>query len=139
LDWSKKYRRDGGAVALEMALVTPILLLLILGISTIGHAMVVRFMLSSAAYDAARSCTLERTPTVKCARELIHKKMGATKKWCISGPSVKAVVAKQPGFITVNAFEVKVECNYGGHIGKAYLAKSSLIIATLHARASMPY
>lgn len=143
-DWYKKrrkQRRERGAATLEMALVTPILLLLITGVTTIGHAMVVRFILSSSAYDAARTCALARVPTSKCASTVATKKMGSTKKWCNGGggPSVKAYARKDPAYPAVSYLDVTLTCSYAGVVGAGFLQKNGLTITKIEARAAMPY
>jgi len=134
-------RRERGVAALEMALVTPILLLLITGITTIGHAMVVRFMLSSAAYDGARTCALARIPTAKCVNTVVKRKLGGTKKWCNggSGPKVRAHARKDPAYPAVSYLDVTVSCSYVGVVAAGFLQKNGLTLTKIEARAAMPY
>lgn len=139
-------RRESGVAALEFALILPALLLVILGTVTLAHAFIVRFMLSSAAYDAARICTLARQPTQGCASGMVTKKLGNTLKWCSNGSvAVNATDAAEPGFTgaggvpLVSAFEVRVSCEFTGGVGTGFLKSKGIVIASLQARAVMPH
>ena len=129
---------EQGAVSLEMALLLPVLLLLVLGLATLGHAMTVRFMLSSAAYDAARTCTLQGKPTSLCARTIMKKKLGKSLNWC-STMQVSVKNASEPGYTSVRSFEVSSTCAYKGAVGTKFLASNKITLVTLRARATMPY
>ncbi len=132
--------------ALEFALILPALLLVILGTVTLAHAFIVRFMLSSAAYDAARTCTLAQKATQGCASQMVTKKLGNTLKWCSnSNVNVVASDTPEPGFVDpngqplVSAFEVRVSCDFTGGVGTGFLKSKGIIIASLQARAVMPH
>ncbi len=130
---------ERGATALEFALVTPVLLMILIGIAAMGHAMMVRFMLDGAAYDAARICALARKPTSACTTGIVKKKLGNTLKWCTSWKTIPKW-QKEPGFTEVTSLEVRVECVYGGIIGnKSYNQSHGIKLATLRARATMPF
>ncbi len=131
-------RNESGAVSLEMALLLPILLLLVLGLATLGHAMTVRFMLSSAAYDAARLCTLSGKQGSACAQAAMKKKLGKSANWC-STLSINGKAYAEAGYTQVNSFEVNATCAYKGAVGTKFLASYKITLATLRARAVMPY
>ena len=132
-------RGEQGAAALEFALVMPVLLMILIGIAVLGHAMMVRFMLNGAAYDAARVCSLQRTPTSACVTGIVKKKLGKTLNWCSSWKAIPKTT-KEAGLVAVYSLEVNVDCIYGGIIGsKNYNQSHGLSIGTLKARASMPY
>lgn len=124
-----------------MALVFPVLLLMILGIATVGHAMVIRFVLSSTAYDAARTCGLARQVNSKCVRTVVRRKMRDTQRWCNggSGPRITAQALGDPNYPSVNTFEVGLNCQYGFGIGGGYLRSQGLVITNIEAKAVMPY
>ena len=135
----RRRERERGAVALEMALVMPLLLFLLIGIAAMGHAMMVRFMLNGAAYDSARVCALARMPTSACVTKIVKDKLGPTLKWCTSWKAVP-LWKKEPLFVEVSSLEVKIECTYGGIIGnKSYNQSHGINLGTLRARATMPY
>ena len=121
-----------------MALLLPVLLLLVLGLATLGHAMTVRFMLSSAAYDAARTCTLAGKANGACANKLVKKKMGKSANWC-STLDVSTKQQDEPGYTDVRSFEVSSVCSYKGVVGTKFLASNKITLVTLRARATMPY
>lgn len=132
-------KRCQGAVSLEMALLMPIFLIMILGLATIGHALIVRFMLSASAYDAARTCALSRQANQACAKALVLRKMGATKKWCNNSPSVTVKISNEPGYTQVRSMEVQITCAFSGGVGIVYLKNNNITLTTLRARATMPY
>ena len=121
-----------------MALLLPVLLLLVLGLATIGHAMTVRFMLSSATYDAARTCTLQGKTTSMCARTMMKRKLGKSLNWC-SSLQVTVKNANEAGYTAVKSFEVNSTCTYKGPMGSKLLSSNKIHIVTLRARATMPY
>jgi Flp pilus assembly protein TadG len=132
-------RGEEGASALEFALVLPALLILLIGTVVIGHGLVLRFMLDSAAYDAARTCTLQRKATSGCARAVVNKKLGGFQKLCNS-LQVSGAVTQAQGFTAVSSMEVKIDCAYRGLISSAaYLGSNSLLFGTIRVRAVMPY
>jgi len=143
---SRRSRREAGVAALEFALILPALLLVVLGTVTLAHAFIVRFMLSSAAYDAARTCTLARKATQGCARDMVVKKLGNTLKWCSNNNvDVYAHDDDEPAFkgpdgqCLVKAFEVRVSCDFTGGVGTGFLKSKGIVIAALQARAVMPH
>ena len=133
-------RGESGVAALEFALVLPLLMMLILGVISIGHALAVRYVLSSASYDAARACTLNRTVTVGCAQTIIQRRIndagGAA--WC-SSIAVAVQDQPEPGFPAVNAMSVEANCSYRGVIATGYLQGQGLGIFNIRARAVMPH
>jgi Flp pilus assembly protein TadG len=133
-------RGESGVAALEFALVLPILMLLILGVVSIGHGLVVRYVLSSASYDAARTCTMARTATATCARAIIQSRINGAggAAWCTS-IDVQVTDAPEPDYPAVNAVTVDANCNYRGIIATGYLQSQGLAIFDIHARAVMPY
>jgi Flp pilus assembly protein TadG len=140
--WSRSRRRrqgEEGAAALEFALVLPILLILLLGTIAIGHGLVLRFLLSSAAYDAARTCTLARQATSSCARKVVENKLGGLTQWC-SSLQVTTSNTKAAGYDTVNALQVDLNCSYSGIVSTAaYLDSNGPLIGNIKTRAVMPY
>lgn len=132
---------DSGIAALEFALVLPILLALILGIISIGHGMVVRYVLSSAAYDAARACSMERTVTKPCATAIVLNRLteAGGAMWCNGPPNVDIKEETMVGLTTVRAAIVEVDCAYRGVIGQGFLQQEGFALFNIKARASMPY
>jgi Flp pilus assembly protein TadG len=125
----------------EMAFVLPILLVLTLGTATLAHAVITRFLMHSAAYDAARMCALARTATQACVMNVVHEKLAKTKteSWCNSG--IQGVVSDPAalGLEAVNVLQVELRCDFVGGVGTKYLAQRGLTIATITARAAMPH
>lgn len=131
--------KDAGVAALEFALLLPLLMILVVGVIVIGHGLVTRYILSSAAYDAARTCALARAPTAGCARAIVNSRIGSASKWCRS-LNVSVNNAAAPGYPAVTALEVRADCAYTGVIGTSgFASKQGLSIAQVRARAVMPY
>lgn len=59
----KARQRDRGASAVEFALVAPVLILMLLGIISFGHAFHVQSVLSNAARDGVRIMALNDSPS----------------------------------------------------------------------------
>lgn len=134
-------RAQSGVAALEFALVLPLLLMLILGIISIGHGLVVRYVLSSAAYDAARTCTMARSPNPsQCTQAMVQRRLNGAggQNWCNS-LNVQARVGPVAGFPAVSRMLVTVNCGYRGIIGQGYLASHGLAIFNVKAQAAMPF
>jgi hypothetical protein len=113
--------------------------MLLLGTIAIGHGLVLRFLLSSAAYDAARTCTLARQATSSCARTVVNSKLGGLTQWC-STLQVSTSSAKAAGYQTVNALQVDLNCSYGGIVSTAaYLGSHGMLFGNIRVRAVMPY
>ena len=128
---------ESGVAALEFALVTPLLLALLVGTLTLAQAFILRFQLSTAAYDAARTCALARTPNGACAEPIVQRKLGASQRWC-SALNVQATDGAEAGFPAVNAFEVIVSCNFAGWAAQVLLGPNGIVVAQLQGRAAMP-
>jgi hypothetical protein len=125
--------------AVEFAFVLPLLLALVLGTATLGHAVLVRFLMHSAAYDAARTCALARQTSAACASSVVKAKLSNTAmKWCDNFQLTTADPI-QPGLPTVNTFEVRLSCSFIGGVGTNYLKKHGLSITSINARAAMPH
>jgi Flp pilus assembly protein TadG len=132
-------RREEGAAALEFALVLPVLLILLLGTISVGHGLVLRFLLSSAAYDAARVCALKKTPTTACATQAVADKLKGLQKWC-SSTDVKVQNKQAQGFTEVSSVQVELDCHYNGIISTAaYLGSHGMLFGNVRAKAVMPY
>ena len=132
--------REQGVATVEMAFVLPILLMLTLGTATLAHAVITRFLMHSAAYDAARTCALARVTTPACVTSVISQKLALTTKWCTDGVKPKVFTPPAgPGLESVNVLEVQLTCDFVGGVGTKYLSQRGLTIATITARAAMPY
>lgn len=130
---------EQGAAALEFTLTLPVFLVMLLGTISIGHGMVVRYLLNSAAYDAARACALQRIPTSACANTVVKNKLGSAVKWCAGAPKVTATTAPNPDLDAVRTLEVNIDCTYGGIIASSYLQTHGLWVKSIQAKAAMPY
>ena len=137
---SARAEREQGVATVEMAFVLPVLLVLVLGTFTLGEAVIMRFLMHSAAYDAARTCTLGGRPTTACATPVVEKKLEPVRKWC-EGEVVKRVFDEAAqGLEDVSILRVELECKFVGGVGVKYLAeKAKLKIEWIRARAAMPH
>ena len=125
----------------EFALILPLLLILALATTTLCHAFLTRFLMHSAAYDAARSCALARTGNDStCVTGILNAKLQKVTMACEGGikPQVTPKSLGQP-LEGVTSLEVELKCDFIGGIGRGYLQKHGLKIATITARAAMPY
>jgi len=136
-------RGQRGVAAVEFAIVLPVLLVLALGTASLAHASILRFLLSSAAYDAARICALQRDSTAGCAQAVVTNKLKDSLKWC-NGFTVGAATkseANDPanGEALVRSLTVEIGCGFNGGVGLGFLAANQVVVKELRVRAVMPY
>ena len=136
---SRARRSESGVATVEFALILPLLLILVLGTATLCHAFIMRFLMHSAAYDAARACALEKPFNTGCPAKIVSEKLKNVKMACDGpmGPYIDPPPAW--GLQGVNVLAVRLECNFIGGVGAGYLKKQGWKIATITARAAMPY
>jgi hypothetical protein len=135
-------RREGerGVATVEFALILPLLLILALGTTTLCHAFLTRFLMHSAAYDAARTCALARTNNDStCVAGILSNKLQKVTMACEGGIKPQVTPKNLQGLEGVTSLEVELKCDFIGGIGRGYLQKHGLKIATITARAAMPY
>ena len=123
---------------MEFALVLPLMLLFATGITSLGHACIVRYQLANAAYAAARECTLLRTPSTDCAYNHAMQRLSDAKNAC-AGHDVTVTTAKLSLAGDVNVFEVKASCPFNGGAGLGYLNANNIKIGTITVTVQMPY
>jgi len=128
---------EAGIVSLEMALVTPLLLLLIAGALTVGHALYVRFRLCDHAAAAARACALSGTSPQACA-DATWARVKQELKSC-GWLRVRVNRTPVPDLDRVKGLTVRLECRYSGGVARTLLAKEGITFNTLTASALMPY
>lgn len=75
--WPAKGRGDGGAAAVEFALVLPLLLMLIFGVIDFGRMMHAQLVVAEAAREAARASALVDNATAEARGEAITDSLGA--------------------------------------------------------------
>lgn len=121
-----------------MALLLPILLVLVLGVASLGHAMAVRFMLSGATYDAARICTMQGKADNSCASSMVKHRMGTSAKWCGPLHTTGVLSGAQATYNEVKLYDVNANCTYTMPLVKS-LAQYKIKMTTLKARATFPY
>ncbi|MCC6746721.1 MAG: pilus assembly protein [Deltaproteobacteria bacterium] len=132
-------RREDGSVAVEVAIGMPILLMVLIGITMVAHGLTVRFVITGAAYDAARACGLAKTPTVDCAQAVVDAKLGGTSnRWC----NATAVSVRQnaiPDVPLVQSLQVFVVCELKATLGTEMLRPYNAEITQVRASAELPY
>jgi hypothetical protein len=128
--------RETGVVSLEMALVMPLLLLMVVGAITLGHAQYVRYNLSSGADRAARACALDQALPEQC-EALARQMLTGTSGWC-DPLEVTAQYEPLPGLQRAIGLRVQVECSYVGGVGQTFLKNNNISIADFTISALMP-
>jgi hypothetical protein len=129
---------EAGVVSLEMALVTPVVLLTLVASVLLGHALYVRFLLTGMAQDSARLCALGRTPAAECAAA-VRQRAAQEVPWC-QPLEVEATLVQLPlaGSNRVQGLALTLQCHYVGGIGLEFLARNKISIADLRASALVP-
>lgn len=101
--------RERGAVAVEFALVTPLLLLVVLGGVQLGRVLVTRHRLADATSYAARAAAVSRQTDLATVQEAVRSRLGNEVERCTSF-SVQAVIV--PGaFEGSQALQVTTICS----------------------------
>jgi Flp pilus assembly protein TadG len=99
-------RRQRGSVAVEAALVTPILVLLILGAVHFGKVMMLRHKLAAATDLATRSSAIAKTTNSAQARSVVQTELGASSDLCES----LTVTAAPRSALGVDSVEIQTTC-----------------------------
>ena len=92
-------RSEAGGAAVELTLVTPLLLVLLLFVVALGRFGVARGDVDGAARDAARAASLRRTPSGldAVARHAAAASLGGRDVTCRGGPAVAVSSDFRPG------------------------------------------
>jgi len=123
-------RRERGAAAVEFALLSPVLLLLVAGCINFGLAGYAKFRLSDAAMVAVRSCVAAGAGTCAGnATNLARTRWPGASQVC--NGNLQTTVLNQGNVITVSA-----SCAFQGGVMQAYMGMSNLSIRT---SAAMPF
>lgn len=120
-----------------MALVTPVLLLIIIGALTLGHALYVRFRLTDHAAAAARACALAGTDNQTCANATWKRVKEAEGSCAWLRVRVNRVSLGDLG--SVQALSVQMECRYAGGIARAFWAREGTTLNNLTVAALAPF
>ena len=126
-----------GAVAIETALAMTVVMLVLVGGVTLGHAVTVRHVLSSATARAARVCTVAGGDIAGCMDDQVRAEL------LESGVAGRCPdLAIEPEAIDlagIPAVRVSATCGYEGMPGAAWLSANNVNDGlVLTARATMP-
>lgn len=110
LGWIRWWRADRGSAATELTLLTPVLVMLLVLVAVVAHRVVdARLRLDSAAHQAARAASIERSATgaERAAKDIAAAALGSV------GPSCAdfAVVTDSSGFRAGGTVTVTVSCS----------------------------
>jgi len=100
-----------GASALEFALVAPVLLMLLMGITQLGVLFFAQAGLKSAVEDAARFATLWPTPNQSQIEQRIQTRRFGMDPANIVGPTVTFSANQAPNFVTIS-MGYRITLNY---------------------------
>lgn len=134
-------RRRGGA-ALEFMLVLPTLLLVFIGMLSLGNYVTTRYALTSAAGAAARACSMappgQPLPQPQaCAQAVVPAVMPPNLMSRCSALRVQTSTPNLPG-TSLRQLNVTLTCTYAGLFGGNFLANAGVQLAALQVQASMP-
>jgi len=129
-------RRQHGAATLEFALVVPIFLLLAAGTITLGHALIVRSELSSAAMVAARAGALTGRRDQASAQNLILRQLGADARACVP---LQVIVGQIVLLDSQRSFQVTLDCPFGGGVGSSVMVALGIPPPRMVVSATMPF
>ncbi|WP_300015862.1 TadE/TadG family type IV pilus assembly protein [Pseudonocardia sp.] len=108
--WTRWWRAGRGSAATELTLLTPVLVMLMVLVAVVAHRVVdARLRLDSAAHQAARAASIERSAAVaeRAADDLAVVALGS------AGPSCAevSVVTDSSGFRAGGTVSVTVSCS----------------------------
>ena len=113
----KRLQPQRGAVSVEMALVTPIMILVIIGGVHFGRVLMTRHKLSDATNAATRSAAIARDTNANRIRTAIQARMGAD-----SGcDRVRVTTRTRRDALGVDQLEVTAVCDVNTGLGGALL------------------
>lgn len=125
---------DAGTMALELAILTPLLVAFMMLMVGLGRIVEAQSQVDGAAHDAARAASIARTRAgaEAAAREAVDAVMGGRKLWCQGGPRTDVDLSdwRRGGQVTVS---VSCDADLGG-LSLVGLAASK----TLTGRATAP-
>lgn len=109
-DRARWWRADGGSVAAELTILTPVLIMVLVLVAVVAHRVVdARLRLDSAAHQAARAASIERTAlgAERAATDAAVAAVGP------AGPSCAdlAVIADTSRFRAAGSVAVTVTCS----------------------------
>jgi Flp pilus assembly protein TadG len=108
--WTRWWRADRGSAATELTLLAPVLVMVLVLVAVVAHRVVdARLRLDSAAHQAARAASIERSAAVaeRAATDIAAAALGS------AGPSCAdlAVATNPSGFRAGGAVTVTVSCS----------------------------
>lgn len=133
----KRHTARRGAVAIETALAMTVVMLVLIGGVTLGHAVTVRHVLSSATSRAVRVCTIAGGDIAGCMDDQVRAALleAGVAARC---PDL-AVEPEAVDLAGIPAVRVSASCPYDGMPGMAWLAANNAGDGlVLTARATMP-
>lgn len=129
----RSWRRQRGAISVELALGLPLLVMVVMGGVHFGQVLKTRHQLGDATGYAARAASLRATTNANQIRALVQDRLGAS-----SGCAALTVTtATATDALGVRRLEVTSRCTVATGIGGELLG--FLGPAEVTARASMPY
>jgi Flp pilus assembly protein TadG len=127
--------RQRGAVSVEVALVTPLLLMIILGGVHLGRALGTRHRVADATGFATRAAALSGNTAAANVRALVQGRMGTAAAQCASLDVVSTVV----GVVPNRRIEVTAKCTLPAPFGANLLAAIGAFPSDFTVSAAMPF
>lgn len=136
-DRSATGRDEQGIVAVEFALVLPLLVLIVMSAVTFGQALHARYMLVAAADETARACVLDQATGAACQQHA-RARLARLSGYC-GQLAVNLSTDQLAGLQHTDALRVEVTCPFVGGVATGFLRRFHIAITQLHAVATMPY
>jgi Flp pilus assembly protein TadG len=128
-------RRQRGAVSVEVALVTPIVVILILGGVDLGRALGTRHRLADATGFATRAAALSGNTTSGNVRTLLTNRFGGGMSMCTALDVASTVIGAVPN----RRLEVTAKCTLVAPFGANLLASIGAFPSDVSVSAAMPF
>ena len=138
LDDRQQRRRSNqrGAIAVELALVTPLFLLLILGCVHVGKAATIRHRLTTATNYAARAAAIAGTADQEQIRQLIEQQVD-TASCSNVAVETNTIVNPVNDTLGLTSLEVLASCDVDTGIGQSFLG--AIGPDQVHAKATVAF
>lgn len=128
-------RRQRGAISVEFALCTPVLLMLVLGGVHLGRALGTRHRVADATSYATRAAAVSGNTSTTNVRSLVQNRLGTASAQCAS----LVVTANVVGAVPSRRLEVTTKCGLPAAFGSNLLSSIGPFANEVTVNAAMPF
>ncbi len=127
---------------MEFALILPALLLIFMGMFTVGNYLMTRYNLTAAANQAARACCLtsvvDQGTVPQCVNAMVAVTLQPHTQRRCQALNVQPQIMALGGGMPVNVLQVNLTCTYSPAIGGRFMANVGIAFPPLITQGAMP-